>query len=148
MPTRQTTILVIDDNAAIRGVVRDVLQCHQYRVLLAADAAEAQLLCQQHQIDLVLLEGAMPGIIGWSLALAVKRWLPQAPLIIVSWMPPPTSADAALPASIASYLHKTVSPSLLVAEIARLLGERPRQERAPWYASRPSSWELLRDSSL
>jgi CheY-like chemotaxis protein len=60
------TILLADDESMIRNLGRTILQSYGYRVLLAADGAEAVNVYQKHreQIDLVILDLTMPRLSG------------------------------------------------------------------------------------
>jgi CheY-like chemotaxis protein len=60
------TILVVEDESAVRALVRNILQRYGYRVLEAGSGREALLLWenQKHQIDLLLTDLVMPGGVG------------------------------------------------------------------------------------
>ncbi|HTE16788.1 MAG TPA: ATP-binding protein, partial [Armatimonadota bacterium] len=66
LPGGTETVLLVEDDEAVRGLVRTVLQMHGYTVLEAADAGDALLLCERHRdsIDLVLTDMVMPGLSG------------------------------------------------------------------------------------
>ncbi|MBI2515713.1 MAG: CHASE domain-containing protein [Opitutae bacterium] len=62
----QGTVLLIDDEPAVRQVAAAVLTRHGAKVIEAADGAEALSQCRQHAgaIDLILLDLTMPGLSG------------------------------------------------------------------------------------
>lgn len=70
VPAPRTTVLLADDEAGIRRLVRSVLTAQGYFVLDAADGGEALRLCRQHpgEIDLLVTDISMPGMGGHELA--------------------------------------------------------------------------------
>ncbi len=73
------TILVVEDEPALRGLVRTTLQRQGYRVFTASSGAEAIQAWSNrlHQIDLLLTDMVMPdGVTGRELA---EKWLAQQP---------------------------------------------------------------------
>src|SRR5439155_15899441 len=60
------TILLVDDEAMIRNLGRNILQSYGYRVLLAEEGAKAVEIYRRErgQIDLVILDLTMPGLSG------------------------------------------------------------------------------------
>ena len=64
------TIAIADDETDLREAVAEYLEGHAFRVLMAADAAAFRVLAETEAIDLAILDIAMPGEDGLSLA----RW--------------------------------------------------------------------------
>ncbi len=58
------TILVVDDEEAIRDFLRSALEAEGYTVLAAADGMEALSLCEYHWVDVILLDLMMPRLDG------------------------------------------------------------------------------------
>lgn len=86
-PCQQSkTILVVDDNCAIRMLVKTVLETEGYTVLTAGDAEAAIELYKQHQsaIALLLTDVVMPNMNGLELADHVLRLEPQMPILLMS----------------------------------------------------------------
>lgn len=82
---RPLTVLVVEDEAGIRGPVRRVLLAQGFEVLEAAGSEEALELAQRHEgaIDLLLTDVMMPGMGGAELA---RRMLAQRPGVRVLFM--------------------------------------------------------------
>ena len=61
---RQACVLIVETQDAVRGLLRTALEQQGYRALLAANGEEALAHCreQPHDIDIVLLDTALPGI--------------------------------------------------------------------------------------
>src|SRR5881397_1090016 len=64
MKNRQSTILVVDDNATNLKLVSDVLEFEGYHILKAVDAEEAQVVLADHLPDVILMDIALPGMDG------------------------------------------------------------------------------------
>ena len=64
-------ILVVDDDPSIRTTVSDVLDMEGYRVVTAANGAEALERVEQNEPALVLLDMRMPVMDGWAFARAI-----------------------------------------------------------------------------
>jgi two-component system, cell cycle sensor histidine kinase and response regulator CckA len=64
------TVLLVEDEAAVRELVRAILTSHGYQVLTAENKAQAVAICRQRQqpIDILLTDVVMPGVTGPELA--------------------------------------------------------------------------------
>jgi two-component system cell cycle sensor histidine kinase/response regulator CckA len=79
------TVLIVDDDPAVLVLIQNILMAADYRVLLAAERADAvRMASQKHiHIDLVLLDVRIPGVSGTQLA---DEILSIRPDIRVLWM--------------------------------------------------------------
>ena len=77
-------ILVIDDNAAIREVLRFILEEEGYEVIEAADGAEGLQRYQADPTDLVITDLKMPGMDGLELLKALQHVVPTPALMAIS----------------------------------------------------------------
>jgi signal transduction histidine kinase/CheY-like chemotaxis protein len=91
------TVVVADDDASFRQLLRGLLTGMADRVIEASDGAEALAVVTGHHVDLVLADMRMPGLDGGTL---LSRLPAYVPAILV------TSADVALPARAAAMLRK------------------------------------------
>jgi signal transduction histidine kinase/CheY-like chemotaxis protein len=91
------TVLVADDDAAFRGVLRGLLDGLADRVLEAGDGREALALLAADRVDLVLADMRMPGMDGTAL---LARLPVSVPAIVV------TGADVLAPPRAAAVLRK------------------------------------------
>jgi two-component system, cell cycle sensor histidine kinase and response regulator CckA len=80
------TVLLVEDDAAVRKVVRAVLSRHGHTVIEAANGADAILAASEHPgaIDLLLTDVIMPGISGRSLALELQAKRPALRVLYMS----------------------------------------------------------------
>jgi DNA-binding NtrC family response regulator len=88
-PGGQETVLVVDDEDAVRELVARVLEARGYRVLEAADAAEALSLSSgyEEEIHLLLTDVVMPGIPGSELAAILAGARPETRVLFMSGFP-------------------------------------------------------------
>jgi signal transduction histidine kinase/ActR/RegA family two-component response regulator len=74
-PIEPTMVLVVDDDAAVRQVIADMLRSLGCEVMVAGAAAEAlaQISADPSGVDVMVVDYAMPGMNGLELAAAVRR---------------------------------------------------------------------------
>jgi CheY-like chemotaxis protein len=86
MDTERRTILVVDDDRSIRGLVGAVLEHAGYAVLAAADGVEGVSVFKQYQPDIALLltDVMMPNMNGVDLADCVLELDSQLPVLFIS----------------------------------------------------------------
>ncbi|MBS1822775.1 MAG: response regulator [Acidobacteria bacterium] len=81
------TILVVDDDADIRSLLRTFLEHEGYRVHTCEDADRAvHIFRRSPAIDLLITDFSMPGRNGMDLAREIKSIRPSLPVLIVSGM--------------------------------------------------------------
>lgn len=79
-----STILVVDDEPALRMLAHEILTSNGYEVLLADSGNQALEILKNKQIDLVLSDVIMPGMNGYQLAELIKQNYPQVKIQIAS----------------------------------------------------------------
>ncbi len=123
-------VLVVDDEANVVEITRDTLQAFGYRVLTAADGAQAVALYAAHRQEtaLVVTDMMMPVMDGAALAAALRRIDPDVRIIGISGLN--SQADTARGASggIEHFLAKPFTAEALLRCVATVLSQ-PR--RAP-----------------
>jgi DNA-binding NtrC family response regulator len=78
------SILVIDDEAAIRETLKEILEYEKYEITLAEDGAKGLQLLQKNSYDVVLSDVKMPGIDGMELLDRVQALAPDVPMVMIS----------------------------------------------------------------
>jgi CheY-like chemotaxis protein len=68
-----STILVVDDEANVRQLLREFIEIEGHRVLEAPDATCARHVLAQEAVDLIFLDVNMPGESGTSLCYSIKE---------------------------------------------------------------------------
>ena len=117
------TILLVEDEAFVREVTREVLQAAGYRVLTAKNAAEAMELYDQRgdEVELLLTDVVLPGETGRALACRLRRESPRLKILLVTGYTKQmgrreTEADECLP--------KPFSTEALLLRVRQLLDRR------------------------
>ncbi len=118
-------ILVVDDEAPIRDMISNMLTRHGYRVLVAADGAEATAFYAKHatEIRLVISDLNMPNLDGVMLSRVLKRMSPNVRMLVVSGLPAPGENPSGSPAGeyTGAYLRKPFKAQELLRKTAELL---------------------------
>jgi CheY-like chemotaxis protein len=117
------TILLVEDEAAVRELVATALADRGYRLLTAADAEEAIETERGHDgpIDLLITDVVMRGLRGPDLACRIRERRPGIPVLFMSGYPDDAlSAGASLPGGTA-FLQKPFRVSALGAKVAEVL---------------------------
>ena len=88
LPAIPKTILVVEDNAPLLGLVQTILEEAGFRVLTAATADDAvRLAGQSEKIDLLLSDVMMADVSGPDIALKLKEIWPEMRVILMSGYP-------------------------------------------------------------
>jgi two-component system, cell cycle response regulator DivK len=117
-------ILVADDKAAGRELVRTVLENRGYEVIEAENGIEALDLAHRLQPDLIILDIHMPGLDGFGVIeeLRAGGLFAATPVIALTASAMQGDKRKALAAGFSAYISKPVSLGTLRAEVERLLG--------------------------
>jgi PAS domain S-box-containing protein len=111
-------ILVVEDNAVTRKMIRVTLKAEGYSVLEAADGQTALRLVAEHEPAMVLLDCKLPDMDGFEIARRLRALDPNLPIVAVTgW----AHADEArvLTAGFLDVLLKPVGPSRLIEIVER-----------------------------
>jgi CheY-like chemotaxis protein len=77
-------ILVVDDDAAIRAAISEILESEGYPVIMAADGATALQQIEETRPALVLLDMRMPGMNGWDVAATLHQRGSTVPILVMT----------------------------------------------------------------
>jgi len=140
-------ILVVDDEADVRQVLRTALEGRGYRVDEAASGEEALARLASRRYDLLLLDLRMEGMNGVGVMERVRLSRPDLPIIILTGYATLESAIAAVRCGAADYLMKPVSVHEIARAVRRALQQtEPRGPESDGPASAPpdrSEGEIL-----
>lgn len=125
-------ILIADDNALVRKLLRIMLEGQQgWQVCAeATNGSEAILKAHESQPDAVILDFAMPLLDGLDAAREITRTLPSVPILLFTLYDSPEMTLAAKGAGVSRVLPKTASGLPLIQAVRDLLsadseGARP-----------------------
>jgi PAS domain S-box-containing protein len=136
------TVLVVDDEPALRTCALRVLQRYGYRVLTAGDGVEGVELFREHaaEIDVVLLDATMPRMGGIEAMQSMHAIREDACVILSSGFSEDEEPIRRAASRFTSFLQKPYTPQSLLAEVmAALAGRAPREAAA---SSSPSPVRL------
>lgn len=122
--TRQDCILVVDDDAEVRGFLRDVLMEAGYQVLEAADGTVALQTARTGQADLLLTDLVMPEKEGLDVIQTLRREMPGMGIIAISGAFHGEFLKTARLLGADIVLSKPLSPDLLLANVEDVLKSR------------------------
>ncbi|HVY91676.1 MAG TPA: response regulator [Bryobacteraceae bacterium] len=116
-------VLVADDKAPNRELIRTVLEQAGYFVLEAADGEEALNHAREHVPDLIVLDLHMPRLDGFGALAELRRdgRFTQTPIVALTASAMQGDRDRALEAGFTAYLAKPISLVVLRREMERLL---------------------------
>lgn len=119
----QFTILVVEDETAIRKMLVMILQQYDFNVLEAADVAQAQKILEDTFPDLILLDWMLPRITGdeWTRRLKSSDNFRDLPIILVTAKGEESDKIRGLDIGADDYVTKPFSPKELVARIKAVL---------------------------
>ncbi|HYZ39233.1 MAG TPA: response regulator transcription factor [Stellaceae bacterium] len=146
-------LLVVDDDARLRELLRRYLSDSGFRVTTAADAVEARSNLSSFAFDLIVLDVMMPGESGLELTRALHRE-GRGPVLLLTAMGEPEDRVNGLEQGADDYLAKPFEPRELVLRIRNLLQRRPiadtlaREIRFGGYRFDISRAELYRGADL
>ena len=109
-------VLIVDDDAAVRTVLRRILDGAGYEITEAADAFQALDRLDSHPSDAVLLDIKMPGMDGFGLLQNLQQRELKIPVVILTGHGDEFTSRDCLEAGAAAYLRKPPDRSdLLIA---------------------------------
>ena len=124
----QESILLVEDEEAVRRLAQQVLERAGYRVQTAADAeaALAIVAAAGGAFDLLLTDVVMPGMSGTQLAAVISAQYPRVRVLFVSGYTPDAVLRDGVENGTVAFLPKPFSPAALAGRVREVLdGGRP-----------------------
>jgi CheY-like chemotaxis protein len=134
------TILLVEDETAVREVTREALEIGGYRVLTANGPAAAEHIAGDAStaIDLLLTDVIMPGMNGPELARRVRESRPELVTLFMTGYAESEALRLALVGGSQKHIQKPFTVSGLLARVADALTARwngDEKDQAPQYSS-------------
>ena len=114
------TILVVDDEPQIAGIVRDYLRLAGFDVIASGDGVHALEAARGRRPDLVILDLGLPGLDGLEVARALRRES-EVPIIMLTARVEEDDRLSGLEIGADDYVTKPFSPRELVARVRAVL---------------------------
>jgi two-component system phosphate regulon response regulator OmpR len=125
---RLDKIVIVDDDARIRDLLRRYLSQEGFDVLLAEDARALERILQRETIDLLVLDWMLPGEDGMAICRRLRTAGDKTPIIMLTAKGEDIDRIAGLETGADDYLGKPFNPRELLARIHAVLRRRPQYE--------------------
>ncbi|HXQ49557.1 MAG TPA: response regulator transcription factor [Stellaceae bacterium] len=124
-------LLVVDDDARLRELLRRYLTLEGFRVTTAVDAVEARAKLTAFAFDLLIVDVMMPGEDGYAFTTSLREGS-RIPILLLTAMAEPRNRITGLERGADDYVVKPFEPRELVLRIRNILQRVPREaETAP-----------------
>ena len=118
--SRQTRVLVIDDNESHAEAVAEGLQRDGYETLKAMSGAEGAELLKTEPVHVVVTDLVMPGMSGRELVERIRQLAPGLRILCTSGYVMPADKQAGT-----GYLQKPFTSAELLAKVKQILSSKP-----------------------
>ncbi len=125
---RNDKILVVDDDARIRDLLRRYLTQEGFEVILAEDGKALNRLMLRETADLIVLDLMMPGEDGLSICRRLRAANDRTPIIMLTAKGEDVDRIVGLEVGADDYLGKPFNPRELLARVHAVLRRRPAHE--------------------
>ncbi|MBQ8200629.1 MAG: response regulator transcription factor [Clostridia bacterium] len=123
------TILIVDDEANIRGMIRKYAAFEGYDVAEAANGMEAVTMCREHSYDLIIMDVMMPELDGFSACREIRK-NSDVPVLMLSARGEEYDRIHGFELGVDDYVVKPFSPRELMMRIAAILKRRGVSEQS------------------
>jgi DNA-binding response OmpR family regulator len=123
---KRQTVLIVDDEANLRVLVRTSIESPYYQVIEARDGEEAWTLIKERKPDLVLLDIKLPRRSGLDVLSAIRAdpALRGTQVMMLTSSHDQADIDAGILGGADFYLTKPFSPDDLLARVSEAIGQR------------------------
>lgn len=122
-------IVVVDDEARMRKLVKDFLTKSGYDVIEAEDGSQAlDLFYDQKDIALIILDVMMPKVDGWEVCREIRQYS-KVPIIMLTAKSDERDELQGFSLGVDEYISKPFSPKILVARVEAILRRAGQLDR-------------------
>lgn len=131
MITKQSSVLIVDDNGSVRDLLASRLERRGYVVETAVDGRDALTILRRTAFDLVLLDIMMPEMNGYQVLEQLQKEpkLQHIPVIVLSALNDMNSVVKCIELGAEDYLFKPINSSLLWARITTSLEKKHLRDK-------------------
>ena len=126
--TRADKIVVVDDDARIRDLLRRYLSQEGFEVMVAEDGKNLNRILLRETVDLIVLDLMLPGEDGLSICRRLRAANDKTPIIMLTAKGEDVDRIVGLEVGADDYLGKPFNPRELLARVHAVLRRRPPQE--------------------
>jgi DNA-binding NtrC family response regulator len=126
------SILVVDDDSAVRKTLLSILSAEGYVVEAVENGKKAQKAIEEQFFDVVLIDIQLPDMKGTELLLKVKQKLPMVVRIIITGFPALDNAIKAVNEGADAYVLKPIDITGLLQTIRNHLDEKAAMRLRLW----------------
>lgn len=131
----KTRILVVDDEARIRDIIKEYSSLEDFQIDEASNGAEALQLFGRHEYSLVILDIMMPGIDGWSVCREIRK-ASSVPVIMLTARGEEYDKLFGFELGVDDYIVKPFSPKELLARMKAIIRRSASSSQASAKADR------------
>lgn len=124
------TVLIVDDDSAMRELLKDWLEREGFRVIEQSDGEQLLAGAQTARFDAVILDKEMPGASGFDVLAFLRRFQPESPVIFITAFGGSRAKEEALRLGASRYIEKPFRVAELV-EVVRTVIKAPDAPAAP-----------------
>ena len=118
------SILVVDDENLVRGIVEEILTSQGHEVIQATSGNEAIKMCGERTFDLVISDLSMPLMNGFDLISALRRLQKNLPVLAISGVYTGDLLKAVKLLGAKAILEKPFGPDNLKGAVDKILAKR------------------------
>ena len=119
----EQTILVVEDEEAIRQLIVDYLKHGGYQVVIASNGKEALERIEDTTFDLAILDVMLPFVDGWTLCRKIRK-AKEVPILFLTARGEEDDELMGFEIGADDYMKKPFSGNVLVARVNRLLNKK------------------------
>lgn len=119
------TVLLVEDDDALRRLCERILRKHDYQVLAAADGAEAVRICRRagDSLDVIVTDVVLPDSSGIDLAVQLRQLCTDTPVLFMSGYMGDSLVEESGFEADDGFLQKPFTPAEFAASVARALAQ-------------------------
>lgn len=124
VPPQKSTVLVVDDDAAVLRVTRHILNQDDFEVIDAQSGAEALRmfeLCPDIRVDVMIVDVRMPEMDGLTLSEKVQELRPHLPVLFMSGYGENDAPVSTIVRQNLAFIRKPFTSTMLVERVRELL---------------------------